>query len=68
MDSYIDSKRNQKLLQELLFDPDSVDFVVRRTEFFEEMIQNNEIAVSVILSGRSSRKKFIHCLCALITM
>ena len=41
MDEYINSQRNQELLQELLFDPDAVDFVIRRSEFFDELIQND---------------------------
>ncbi len=52
MDQFINSQRNQELLQKLLFAPDTVDFVVRRSEFFEELIENNEIAVSVIIAGR----------------
>ncbi len=52
MDS-INSPENQRLLEELLNDPDTVDFVVRRTEFFDELVRNNpNIAIAQILAGR----------------
>ncbi len=49
----INEAENQRLLEEILYDPDTVDFVIRRTEYFNELILNNpDIAVARILAGR----------------
>ncbi len=49
----LEDPENQKLLQELIYDPDTVDFIVRRNEFFNDLILNTPgIAIAQILSGR----------------
>jgi subtilisin family serine protease len=52
INALINSQRNQELLRRLLSDPDSVDFVVRRSPFFENYIQQSDIAIAKVLSGR----------------
>lgn len=52
MEELIASEENQALLQSLLHDPKTVDFIVRRNTFSESLIQNYEIAVAIIVGGR----------------
>lgn len=49
----INSKENQELLAKLLYDPDTVDFVVRSSEHFDTLLQEHpEIAIAQLLGGR----------------
>ncbi len=52
MDDIVDNERNQALLQELIYNPSTVDFIIRRNEFTESLIKNYEIAVALDIRGR----------------
>ena len=39
-------------MQKLLYNPDTVDFIIRRSEFSESIINNYEVAIAHTLAGR----------------
>ena len=52
IEELIASEENQALLKQLLNDPKTVDFIVRRNTFTEKLLQSYDIAVAYIVSGR----------------